>query len=143
MNKVFMTGRLVKDTEIRDVKIGNEIVKNCRFRIAVARRNTENETDFFNVVVWRKQAENCGKYLKKGSQVSMVGRIENSMFKGKDGKDVQVTEIIAEEVEFLNRVTTDEQPTNNSTKKTNTEKTEAAIPNSMDLTPTDDDSLPF
>ena len=102
MNKIIITGRLVKDPEMRDVKIGNEIVKNCRFRIAVARRNTENETDFFNVVVWRKQAENCGKYLKKGSQVSVVGRIENSMFKGKDGKDVQVTEIIAEEVEFLN-----------------------------------------
>lgn len=143
MNKIIITGRLVKDPEMRDVKIGNEIIKNCRFRIAVARRNAENETDFFNVVVWRKQAENCGKYLKKGSQVSVVGRIENSTFKGKDGKDVQATEIIAEEVEFLNRVTTDEQPTNNSTKKTNTEKTETPIPNSMDLTPIDDDEMPF
>ena len=46
MNKIIITGRLVKDPEMRDVKIGNEIVKNCRFRIAVARRNTENETDF-------------------------------------------------------------------------------------------------
>lgn len=143
MNKLFVTGRLVKDPEMRDLKVGNETVKHCRFRIAIARRNTENETDFFNVVVWRKQAENCGKYLKKGSQVSVVGRIENSMFKGKDGKDVQATEIIAEEVEFLNRVTTDEQPVNNSTKKINTEKTETPIQNSMDLAPIDDEGMPF
>lgn len=143
MNKLFVTGRLVKDPEMRDLKVGNETVKHCRFRIAIARRNTENETDFFNVVVWRKQAENCGKYLKKGSQVSVVGRIENSMFKGKDGKDVQATEIIAEEVEFLNRVTTDEQPVNNSTKKINTEKTETPIQNSMDLAPIDDEDMPF
>ena len=143
MNKVIITGRLVKDPEMRELKVGNETVKHCRFRIAIARRNTENETDFFNVVVWRKQAENCGKYLKKGSQVSVVGRIENSMFKGKDGKDVQATEIIAEEVEFLNRVTTDEQPVNNSTKKINTEKTETPIQNSMDLAPIDDEDMPF
>lgn len=143
MNKVIITGRLVKDPEMRELKVGNETVKHCRFRIAITRRNTENETDFFNVVVWRKQAENCGKYLKKGSQVSVVGRIENSMFKGKDGKDVQATEIIAEEVEFLNRVTTDEQPVNNSTKKINTEKTETPIQNSMDLAPIDDEDMPF
>lgn len=104
MNKLFVTGRLVKDPEMRELKVGNDTIKNCRFRIAVARRNTENETDFFNVVVWRKQAENCGKYLKKGSKVSVIGRLENSSFTGKDGKEIQNTDIVAEEVEFLNRV---------------------------------------
>lgn len=137
MNKVFMTGRLVKDPEMRDVKVGDDIVKKCRFRIAVARRNAENETDFFNVVVWRKQAENCGKYLKKGSKVSVIGRLENSSFAGKDGKEVQNTDIVAEEVEFLNRVVGNE----NSDEQRVID--EQPLVNNVDLMPIDDDQMPF
>ena len=137
MNKIIITGRLVKDPEMRDVKIGNEIVKNCRFRIAVARKNVENQADFFNVVVWRKQAENCGKYLKKGSKVSVIGKLENSNFTGKDGKEVQTIDIVAEEVEFLNRVAdnenVDEQRVIDDT----------PLVNNVDLMPIDDDQMPF
>lgn len=137
MNKVFMTGRLVKDTEMRDVKVGDDTVKKCRFRIAVERRNAEGQADFFNVVVWRKQAENCGKYLKKGSKVSVIGRLENSSFIGKDGKEVQNTDIVAEEVEFLNRVVGNE----NSDEQRVID--EQPLVNNVDLMPIDDDQMPF
>lgn len=137
MNKVFMTGRLVKDPEIRDVKVGEDDVKNCRFRIAVARKSTENQADFFNVVVWRKQAENCGKYLKKGSKVSVIGKLENSNFTGKDGKEVQTIDIVAEEVEFLNRVADNE--------KVDEQRVidDTPLVNNVDLMPIDDDQMPF
>ena len=137
MNKVFMTGRLVKDPEMRDVKVGDDTVKKCRFRIAVERRNAEGQADFFNVVVWRKQAENCGKYLKKGSQVSVIGRLENSSFTGKDGKEIQNTDIVAEEVEFLNRVVGNE---NGDEQRVIDEQ---PLVNNADLMPIDDDQMPF
>ena len=137
MNKVFMTGRLVKDPEMRDVKVGDDTVKKCRFRIAVERRNAEGQADFFNVVVWRKQAENCGKYLKKGSKVSVSGRLENSSFTGKDGKEIQNTDIVAEEVEFLNRVVGNE---NGDEQRVIDEQ---PLVNNADLMPIDDDQMPF
>ena len=137
MNKAFMTGRLVKDPEMRDVKVGDDTVKKCRFRIAVERRNAEGQADFFNVVVWRKQAENCGKYLKKGSKVSVIGRLENSSFTGKDGKEIQNTDIVAEEVEFLNRVVGNE---NGDEQRVIDEQ---PLVNNADLMPIDDDQMPF
>lgn len=137
MNKVFMTGRLVKDPEMRDVKVGDDIVKKCRFRIASERRNAESQADFFNVVVWRKQAENCGKYLKKGFKVGVIGRLENSNFTGKDGKEIQNIDIVAEEVEFLNRVVEKENDGNQRAFDKQT------LISDVDLTPIDDDQIPF
>ena len=131
MNKVIIVGNLVKDPEIREVKVGTDTIKNCRFRIAVARKN-EEEADFFNVVVWRKQAENCGKYLRKGSKVGIVGRLTTSSFTGKDGKSVQTVEISAEEVEFLSRIIDGD--------KSGKEKIETEEPV---LTPIDDSQMPF
>lgn len=137
MNKIFIIGNLVKDPETRDVKVGSDTIKNCRFRIAVARKNVENQADFFNVVVWRKQAENCGKYLKKGSKVSIVGRLENSSFTNKEGNEMQTTDIVAEEVEFLNKVANSE--TSNEQRIINSQ---TSI-NDDDLSPISDDDMPF
>ena len=77
----------------------------CQFSIAVS-RNTKDEsgnreTDFFDVVAWKKTAENCGKYLKKGSKVAIVGRVQNRSWTAQDGSKRYKTEIIAEQVEFL------------------------------------------
>ena len=103
MNKVILIGRLTRDPDLRNV--GNNVAV-CRFTLAVDRPyrssgNGDNVTaDFFNIVVWRAQAENCGKYLQKGRQCAVVGRIENRSY-DKDGEKHYVTEIIAENVEFL------------------------------------------
>ena len=73
MNKVILIGNLTRDPELATTNSG---ISYCRFSLAVQRRfasNGERETDFINVVVWRGQAENCNKYLKKGSKFWISG----------------------------------------------------------------------
>ena len=102
MNKLFLIGNLTRDPEMSETATG---VAFCRLGIAVNRpyqgSDGERATDFFNVTVWRNHAENCGRYLKKGSKVAIVGSLQNRQYEDKDGNKRQVTDIIANEVEFL------------------------------------------
>ena len=102
MNRCVLIGNLTKDPELRSTPNGVSV---CTFSIGVSRRfsnqNGERETDFFNIVVWRKQGENAAKYLRKGSQVAIEGQIQNRSYEAKDGGKRYITEIIAEEVQFL------------------------------------------
>ena len=102
MNKLFLIGNLTRDPEMSETATG---VPFCRLGIAVNRpyqgSDGERATDFFNVTVWRTHAENCGRYLKKGSKVAIVGSLQNRQYEDKDGNKRQVTDIIANEVEFL------------------------------------------
>ena len=110
MNKCFMTGNLTKDPEVRSTGSGKSV---CSFTIAVNRRFTnqagEKVTDFFPIVVWGKQAEACGKYLSKGSKVAVVGELQTRTYDAKDGSKRYVTEIVADEVEFLTPKSSGEQ----------------------------------
>ena len=102
MNKVILIGRLTRDPELRYTSSN---VATCSFSVAVdrpfANQNGEREADFINIVVWRKQAENCKNYLTKGSQVAIDGRIQTRNYDDKDGKKVYVTEVVADNVQFL------------------------------------------
>ena len=102
MNKVILIGRLTRDPELRYTSSN---VPTASFSIAVDRnftnQNGEREADFINIVVWRKQAENCKNYLTKGSQVAIDGRIQTRNYEGQDGKKVYVTEVVADNVQFL------------------------------------------
>ena len=102
MNKLFLIGNLTRDPEASETSSG---VAYCRMSIAVNRpysgSDGERQTDFFNITVWRAQAENCARYLKKGSKVAVVGSLQNRSYEDKDGNKRQVTDIIASEVEFL------------------------------------------
>ena len=102
MNKVYLIGNLTRDPELAETNNG---IKVCRFAIAVNRNYSSNDgerqTDFFNITVWRTQAENCGRYLKKGSKVAVVGSLQNRSYEDKDGIKRNVTDIVANEVEFL------------------------------------------
>ena len=102
MNKVILIGNLTKDPEISTTQNGVSV---CRFTIAVSRRFTnaegERETDFLNVVAWRNLADNCHKYLKKGSKAAVTGSIQTRTYDAQDGSKRYVTEIVAEEVEFV------------------------------------------
>ena len=102
MNKVILIGRLTRDPELRYTSSN---VATCTFSLAVDRtftnQNGEREADFINIVVWRKQAENCKNYLTKGSQVAIEGRIQTRNYDDKDGKKVYVTEVVADNVQFL------------------------------------------
>ena len=101
MNKVFLIGNLSKDPELRTTNSGTSV---CTFSIAVNRRKDKdgNSTaDFFSIVAWRQLAELCGKYLAKGRKVSVVGELQNRSYEANDGTKRLVTEIVANEIEFL------------------------------------------
>mgnify|MGYP002868225563 CR=1 FL=1 len=101
MNKVFLIGRLSRDPELRHTTSGTAV---CQINVAISRRmgaGREPETDFINVVVWDKQAENVSKYLAKGRQVAVEGRIQTRNYDNNEGKKVYVTEVVATNVEFL------------------------------------------
>ena len=102
MNKVILIGNLTRDPELTETPTGVSV---CRFAIAVSRdyahSDGSRETDFFNITVWRGRAEVCGKYLRKGSKVAVVGSLQNRSYDDKDGIKRTVTDIVASEVEFL------------------------------------------
>lgn len=136
MNKVILVGNLTKDPELATTNSGVSV---CRFTLAVSRRyqnaDGERETDFLNVVVWRGQADNCHKYLKKGSKCGVVGTIQTRSYDAQDGTKRYITEVVADEVEFLN---------SRSASEGGYEAKEAPKkPDVATLEPIDDDTLPF
>lgn len=101
MNKIFLIGNLTRDPELSTTGSG---VKFCRFTLAVSRsysKDGKRETDFLPVVVWRAQADNCARYLKKGSKAAISGTIQTRSYDTQDGSRRYVTEIAADEVQFL------------------------------------------
>ena len=133
MNKCILVGNLARDPELTTTSNGVAV---CRFSIAVSRRYANadggRETDFLNIVVWRNLGENCHKFLKKGSKVGIVGNIQSRSYDATDGSKRYVTEIVAEEVEFL------------STKQADGEDVKPAGDSEVaKLQPIDDDGLPF
>lgn len=102
MNRVLLIGRLTTKPELRYT---NSNLPFTRFSIAVNRNFSnaqgQRETDFINIVVWRKQAENICNYLDKGSRVSIEGRIQTGSYDDKDGNKRYTTEVLADSVEFL------------------------------------------
>lgn len=109
MNKVILTGRNTKDIELRQTPSG---VSAIEFSIAVKRTfknaNGEYESDFFDCIAYNKLAETISKYVKKGDQVGIEGRLQKRNYTNKEGKKVYVTEIVAENVEFLQSKKQDE-----------------------------------
>ena len=112
MNKVILIGNLTKDPELSETPSGIAV---CRFAVAVSRdyadSNGNRETDFFNITTWRGKAETCGKYLKKGNKVAIVGSLQNRSYEDKDGIKRTVTDIIASDVEFLTPKQSEEEST--------------------------------
>lgn len=102
MNKVILIGRLTADPELRYTPSGAAV---CSFRIAVDRpfnsQSGEREADFINIVVWNKAAENTAKYMSKGRQIAVEGRLQIRSYDGNDGQRRWVTEVVADRVEFL------------------------------------------
>ena len=99
MNKVILIGRLTRDPELRFTPSGKAV---ATFSIAVNRPySKEKEADFFNVVVWGKSAENCANYLAKGRLVGLDGRLQSRSYETQTGEKRYVTEVIADQVEFL------------------------------------------
>lgn len=115
MNKVFLIGRLTADPELRYTSSNLPVAS---FSLAVNRSFTsqsgEREADFINIVVWNKQAENCKNYLNKGSQVAIDGRIQVSKYQDQSGQNRYRTEVVANNVQFLDTKASREQRVENS-----------------------------
>ena len=102
MNQVILIGRLTRDPELSYTPNTQSAV--CRFTIAVdrPRRNGEDAgADFIRITVWGRQAETCDRYLSKGRQVAVAGRIQTGSYKNREGVTVYTTDVVADRVEFL------------------------------------------
>lgn len=134
MNKAILIGRLTKDPESRTTASGTTC---AMFTLAVDRRkgnSGERESDFINIVAWRQTAELVVKYLNKGRQVAVVGRIQTRSYNAQDGTKRYVTEVVAEEVQFIGSV--------KSNQSVNESRTEDNVMEGF--TPVEDtDELPF
>lgn len=102
MNKVFLSGNLTQDPEVRYSQSGTAYTKTgIGVRRAFSKNGDgQNNTDFFNLTLFGKQAEFCGRYLKKGSRVLVEGRIENDNYEDKNGVKHYRVNIMVDSIEF-------------------------------------------
>lgn len=128
MNKVTLIGRLTKDPELKFTPGNGTAV--TTFTLAVDRRFSKDgnkEADFIPVVVWGKQAEATANYMSKGKLMGVAGRIQTRSYEAKDGTKRYITEVVSEEVQFLewaaNKIENNDY--------------------SSDLNPVDDGEIPF
>ncbi|GAA4724350.1 single-stranded DNA-binding protein [Brevibacillus fulvus] len=102
MNRVILIGNLTKDPELRYTPNGVAVTT---FTLAINRPRTnqagEREADFINIVAWQKLADLCATYLRKGRQAAVEGRLQTRSYDNKEGRKVYVTEVVAENVQFL------------------------------------------
>jgi single-strand DNA-binding protein len=110
LNRSILIGRLTRDPELRYTPAGVAVTQ---FTLAVDRpfsnsQTKEKEADFIPVVTWRQLAETCANYLRKGRLTAVEGRIQVRSYDNNDGKKVYVTEVIADNVRFLESSRTDD-----------------------------------
>ncbi|MBQ6135226.1 MAG: single-stranded DNA-binding protein [Bacilli bacterium] len=133
MNKVVLIGRLTRDPELRYTGSNTPV---ATFTLAVNRafsnQQGEREADFINIVVWRKQAENVKNYLTQGSQAAVEGRIQTRSYDDQNGQKRYVTEVVADNVEFLG----------SKNSSTNTNSMNNSLKESKDPTPYDFGDMP-
>ena len=101
LNKVIIGGRLVSDPEQKTTQSGIAVAS---FSVAVNRKTKQGEeqkADFFNVTAWRKTAEFVSRYFKKGSSICIVGVLQNSSWTDQNGQKHSRTDIVADEVMFV------------------------------------------
>lgn len=99
MNKVSLVGRLATDVDARRTQTGKAV---SRFRLAVNRRNRDDGADFIGCVAWNKTAELVEKYVHKGDRVGVIGHIQTGSYE-RDGQKIYTTDVVVEEVEFLEK----------------------------------------
>lgn len=120
MNKVFLVGRLTRDPELR-YTASNLATMRCAIAVdrQYVREGEERGADFINIVAFANRAETMSKYLTKGSQIAIDGRIQTGSYDGQDGKKVYTTDVVVENFQFLdtkgsrNTDTVESMPTEN------------------------------
>lgn len=149
MNNVQLSGRLTRDSELKYLTNNNAV---ARFNLAVdknlsreKRQELESKgqqtADFINCQAWGKMAENLVKYSGKGLRVIVEGRIQTGSYE-KDGRTVYTTDVIANNIQYLDWKDSNSQNGNNST-FTNTTTVNEQIDYLNDFAPVDDSRIPF
>lgn len=137
MNKVILVGNLTRDPESSQTSSGVSV---CKFSMAVNRNytnaNGERDTDYINILTWRGLADNCAKYCTKGMKVGICGSLQTRSYEASDGNKRYITEVVADEVEFIGGNKNEGQEPK-QTVKTGSKKT------AQDLQPINNDGLPF
>ncbi len=145
MNNVVLVGRLVGDPDLRYIPNGNAV---SRFTLAIDRQLSKEKkqemesrnqptADFIRIVVWGRTAENCANYLSKGRLVAVQGRIQTGSYDDKDGKRVFTTDVVANNVEFL------EWGDKTNRDSGFSESQDSDFPGIDGFHPTDNDDIPF
>ena len=101
LNKVIIGGRLTSEPELKTTQSGLSVVS---FSVAVNRKTKPGEAqkaDFFNVTAWRQTADFVARYFKKGSSICIVGTLQNSTWTDQNGQKHNKTDIVADEVMFV------------------------------------------
>lgn len=102
MNKVILIGRLTKDPELRFTPTGTAVsTVTLAIDRKIASKDQEKSTDFIQVIIWGKQAEATANYITKGCKFGVCGRIQTRSYNDKDNNRRYVTEVVAEEVSFI------------------------------------------
>ena len=139
MNKVTLIGRLTKDPELKFTPGTGTAV--ATYTLAVDRRmpnkDGQKEADFISIVVWGKIAENLANYMSKGKMVAVSGRLQVRTYDAKDGTKRWVTEVVAEEVQFLDK------GNGAGSSQNNNENPNKGSDFGDDMTPIDDGDIPF
>ena len=147
MNKVVLIGRLTRDPELRFTPNNGTAV--TTFTLAVDRRlpnpNGQREADFIPIVVWGKQAESTANYMNKGKLIAVSGRIQARSYDAKDGTKRFVTEVIADEIKFLDRGQNKNNPSTPDHSNNNQPQYDVYTESDFgaDMTPIDEGDIPF
>ncbi|HDV6097133.1 TPA: single-stranded DNA-binding protein [Staphylococcus pseudintermedius] len=144
LNRVVLVGRLTKDPEFRTTQSGVEV---ATFTLAVNRnyknKNGEQQADFINCIVFRKQAENVNNYLNKGNLAGVDGRLQSRSYENQEGRRVFVTEVVCDSVQFLepkNNTQSNNQPQQQRSQAPVQDNPFAIANGPIDI---DDDDMPF
>ena len=138
INRVVLVGRLTRDPELRKTQSGTSV---CSFTMAVGCRVStqgQPDADFINCVAWNKTADLMTQYLHKGSLIGLEGRIQTRSYDDKDGNKRYITEVIADNVEFLGS-----KSSNNNSSSDNQGPTPYDFDKAPDTKGTDVDNNPF
>lgn len=141
INQCFLVGRLTRDPELRTTSTG---LDTCRVSIAVndmPNQNGETHTNFINVVAWRNTATNLCKYCKKGSQIAVVGKINQNTYEASDGTTKTSFDVVANQIMFLEHKQESSEATQETT-QVEEDNTFTKSFNSDEIVLSDDD-LPF
>ncbi len=141
INKTILIGRLTNNPELRSTLHGTSVT---RFTLAVNRPKgkdgKDNGADFINCIAWSKLAETIYKYCKKGNRLALEGRIQTGSYKDKDGKTRYTTDVVCENITFLNNKNDDSSENSADTVQSTEESVSSIYTDEVELR---DEDLPF